>query len=300
MVGRVVGVSPPVALLADDMGLGKTFMALGALLHLKWIASEAALGRRLACLEDRTVEDLGEDVPPFFRSAKEVFHRPSVVMVPASLVGQWEIAISGLAEGTGATLTNLNLKPNRLLTGESLNYRPELRERGRGIHLISYETYRRRCSVELKGCAWGVGIFDESHTARNTKTETYKAVFNANVRGKFQLTGTPMYLDVNSWVVQVEWLFSKIDKKTSGQHGPERLKEILAAAKTGELEMNEAYLALKTTAHPWMIRRWAETKGVDGKPLVDLKHHVIEDVWLRLAYTETELESLNSYIANLK
>ena len=70
LVERVVGKSLPVALLADHMGLGKTFTALGALLHLKWISSETTEGRGLACLEGRCVQDLGDDVPPFFRSAK--------------------------------------------------------------------------------------------------------------------------------------------------------------------------------------------------------------------------------------
>ena len=108
LVDRIVGNSGPVALLADDMGLGKTFKALGALLHLKWISSEAALGRRLACLDDRTVNDLGDEAPPFFGSEKEVFNRPAVVMVPANLIGQWETAIHGLLEGTVCTLVNLN------------------------------------------------------------------------------------------------------------------------------------------------------------------------------------------------
>jgi len=300
LVERVIGYSPPVCLLADDMGLGKTFTALGALLHLKWISSEAALGNKLACLEDRTVEDLGDDVPPFFGLAKEVFRRPSVVMVPASLVRQWDTAIKALSEEAGATLTNLNLTVNRWLSSEILNYRPDLPERGRAIHLISYETYRARCPKGgvLERCAWGIGIFDESHSVRSRKTQIYSALFHADVGGKFQLTGTPMYLDVNSWVVQAEWLFSRIKREARGRHGPERLREILAAVKTGEVAMNDAYQGLKTAAHPWMIRRWAETKGADGEPLVAKEHHAVEDV--RLAYTEAELGQLNDYITKLK
>ena len=122
LVERVVGKSPSVALLADDMGLRKTFTALGALLHLKWISSEATEGRGLACLGGRRVQDLGDDVPPFFGSAKEVFQRPSVVMVPAPLVGQWAMAIRELSDGTGITLTNLILNANRELGSDRLNY----------------------------------------------------------------------------------------------------------------------------------------------------------------------------------
>lgn len=62
--------------------------------------------------------------------------------------------------------------------------------------------------------------------------------------------------------------------------------------------MSGEYEALKITVYPWMIRRWAETKGADRKPLVELRPHVIEDV--RLTYMEPELERLTTYITQLK
>ena len=136
----VVGNEAPVALLADDMGLGKTFTALGALIHIKWISSEAALGQRLPCLGDQTVSELEGKVPPFFGSAIEDFHHPAVVMVPGSLIKQWEMAMSGLLEGTSCTLVNINA--HRSLTSADLNYESEFPERGRAIHLISYPTYQ--------------------------------------------------------------------------------------------------------------------------------------------------------------
>ena len=296
LVERVVGNSPPVALLADDMGLGKTFTALGALLHMKWISSEAALGRRLACLEDRTVSELGDDVPPFFGSEREVFNRPAVVMVPANLMGQWETAINGLSEGTPYALINLNA--NISLTSANLNYEPEFPERGHAIHLVSYPTYRTRYAKNLAGCRWSIGLFDESHSVRSPGTLTYRTLVNADVRAKIQLTGTPMYNDVFSWVVQAEWLFAKIEHDERGEHGPEKLREVLAGVKTGTIGMEEAYGLLRTIAHPWMIRRWAETKGANGEPLVALAKHVFHDV--RLRYTKMEGDRLQGYIKELK
>ena len=120
LVERVVGNEMPVVILADDMGLKKTVTALGALIHIKWISSEAALGRRLPCLGDQTVSELEGEVLPFFGSAIEDFHRPAVVMVPASLIKQWETAISGLLEGTSCTLVNINA--HQSLTSADLNY----------------------------------------------------------------------------------------------------------------------------------------------------------------------------------
>ena len=299
LVDRVIGNCPPRALLADDMGLGKVFTALGALFDLKWILAEAASGQRLACLEDQTVEELGDAVPPFFDPENEVFHRPSLVVAPASLLEQWEEAINKLLKGTKARLINLNVSSNRWLGPESLNYLREIPERGMAIHLISYETFRIRAyGSTLSNCAWGVGIFDESHTVRRPGTLGYRVLCNANVGGKFQLTGTPMYTDHNSWVTQTEWLFAGIDRRVYGRQPAEILAEILEADKSGTIDKDEAYAALKNAAYPWMIRRWAETEGPDGKPLVDLRQHVIEDV--RLTYTKAELERLNSYISKLK
>ena len=169
---------------------------------------------RLAFLEALTVEDLGDSVPPFFGSAKKIFQRFSLVMVPASLVRQRELAIKDFSEGTGAMSTNLNMCSIRSLASESLNFKPEFPKRGQVIYLISYETFRTRsrAGVNLASSVWGLGIFD----VRSKRTLTFDALFRAEVGGKFQLTGTPMYLNVHSWVTQAEWLFSKIDRDALG------------------------------------------------------------------------------------
>lgn len=299
LVNRVIGNSAPVALLADDMGLGKTYTALGALLHLKWISSEAALGHRMDCVEGRTLDDLeGGDVPAFFGSAKELFDRPSIVMVPANLIGQWEIAIGNLIEGTSLTLVNLNAPANRELTSARLNGGPGSPGRGGAIHLISYHTYRSRHRGSLEGGGWGVGLFDESHSVRRVGTSIYNALMGIDVWAKFQLTGTPMYNDVHSWIIQGDWLFSRVRRDFSVQEGPARLRQVLASLKTGDTEMDEAYFSLKTIAHPWMIRRWAESKGANGEPLVALVPSVIHDV--RLEYTELEANRLQAFVTELK
>src|ERR1700709_2831873 len=119
-----------------------------------------------------------------------------------------------------------------------------------------------------------------------------------DVRGKFQLPGTPMYHNVNSWVVQADWFFAQVDEEARLRQGPERLRDVLASARTGEISLEEAYMALKTIAHPWLIRRWAESKTVDGQPLVVLIPHVTEDV--RLSYTEEEGARLKEFITTLK
>ena len=295
LVARVISDTAPVALLADDMGLGKTYTALGALLHLKWVLSEASAGRELACFDGRSVEDL-DNVPPFFGSEKDIYKRQSIVMVPVNLMGTWANFIESLLPGMGLKLINLNADPT--LTSDDLNLAMGQPERGLAIHLISYTTYRGRHTRALAGCCWGTGIFDESHNVRSRSTILYRALMEMEIRGKFQLTGTPMYHNVNSWVVQADWLFSQVDEEASLQQGPERLRDVLASAKKGEISLEEAYLALKKIAHPWLIRRWAESKTADGQPLLALIPHLTEDV--RLSYTEEEGARLQEYITTFK
>src|SRR5947209_4505029 len=106
-----------------------------------------------------------------------------------------------------------------------LNYESEFPECGRAIHLISYPTYQNQCTESLTGCAWRIGIFDESHNVQSPGTVTYRAVFNVEVRRKIKLKGTPMYHNIYSWVVQADWLFAKIDVDARREHGPESLRE---------------------------------------------------------------------------
>jgi hypothetical protein len=118
------------------------------------------------------------------------------------------------------------------------------------------------------------------------------------IHGKFQLTGTSIYHNVNSWIMQADRLFSQVEEEASLQQGPERLRDILASAKKGEIFLEEAYLVLKTIAHPWLIRQWAESKTADGQPLVAFIPHVTEV--LHLSYTEDEGARLQDYINTFK
>jgi hypothetical protein len=75
-------------------------------------------------------------------------------------------------------------------------------------------------------------------------------------------------------------LFAQVDEEVRLWQGPARLRDVLAFARIGEISLEEAYMALKTIAHPWLIRRWAESKTADGQPLVVLIQHMTEDVYL--------------------
>ena len=106
------------ALIADDMGLGKTHCALATLLYLKHNVDEAAAGRALACLEEKSVVEL-EEVPRIFGVDIEVDRRSSIIIVLANLVPAWEREIQSLIPQTGLILINLFLRCR--LTHNDLN-----------------------------------------------------------------------------------------------------------------------------------------------------------------------------------
>jgi hypothetical protein len=298
IVERILADRPPVALIADDMGLGKTHCALATLLYLKYIIDEAAAGKSLACLGGKAVGEL-ESVPRIFGEDNEVYQRPSIIIVPANLVPAWERAIQALIPQTGLEL--INLYSRRRLTHNELNYSSDNPKCGKAIHLISYSTYRSRYSnpERLEGCRWGVGIFDESHTAKSRATKTFDSLMKIDVPCRIQLTGTPMHHTVGDWVVQTEWLFVQVaDQDEMDNHGPRPLDSVVAEVKHENITMEEAYSQIKDIVWPWTIRRWGETKDANGEPLVRIPELIQHDV--RLQYTDAEADTIDKWIVDAK
>jgi len=298
IVERILADRPPVALIADDMGLGKTHYALATLLYLKYIIKEAAAGRPLQCLGGRSVGQL-EVVPRIFGTDSEVYKRPCIIIVPANLVHAWERAVGSLIPHTGLQL--INLHGRRALGRDSLNYTSDNPERGESIHLISYSAYRARYNdpARLEGCNWGIGIFDESHTAKSRTSQTFDALMKIDVPCRIQLTGTPMHHTVGDWVVQSEWLFSQVtDQNELDNHGPRQLDSVIARAKRGHITLEEAYAQIRDIAWPWTIRRWGESKDANGQPLVGIPELVQHDV--RLQYTNAEANVIDEWIQDAR
>jgi len=228
-----------------------------------------------------------------------VYRRPSIIIVPANLVHAWERAVQSLIPQTGLTL--INLFSRRQLTYNDLNYSSDNPEGSKAIHLISYSAYRARCnnSEPLRGCNWGVGIFDASHTAKSRVTETFDSLMKIDVPCRIQPTGTPMHHTVGDWVVQTEWLFAQVtDQAELDSHGPRPLDSAIADAKRENITLEEAYDQIKDIAWPWTIRRWGETKDANGEPLIRIPELVQHDV--RLQYTDDQATARDGWIENTK
>jgi len=287
-----------VALIADDMGLGKTHCALATLLYLKHIVDEAAAGRPLACLRGKAVEEL-EEVPRIFGDDIDVYRRSSIIIVPAKLVPAWERAVQTLIPQTGLTL--INLFSRHRLTYNDLNYSSDNPEHGKAIPLISYSAYRARYnnSQRWQGCNCGVGIFDESHTAKSRVIQTFDSLMKIDVPCQIQLRGTPMQHIVGDWVVQTEWLFAQVtDQDELDRHGLCLLDFAIAEAQRENITLEEADDQIKDIAWRWTIRRWGETKDANGEHLLCTPELVQHGV--RLQYIDNEATAMDGWIEDTK
>ena len=138
-------------LLADDMGLGKTIQAIGAL--------------RILYLQSRI--------------------ESSLLIVPASLVGQWRKEIHSWAP-------ELRVSTVRGTTAE----RTWQWSTPAHIYLTSYETFRSDCTDHLQSPPrrreWGVVILDEAQKIKNQEVEISRKCKLLRRQRAWALTGTPL------------------------------------------------------------------------------------------------------------
>ncbi|SES02619.1 Superfamily II DNA or RNA helicase, SNF2 family [Streptomyces qinglanensis] len=147
--------------LADDMGLGKTLTLIA--LHLR----------------RQHVEGCGG---------------PTLVVCPASLVGNWQREIERFAPETPVRRHH---GPNRSLEG--------LRE-GEFV-LTTYGTMRLDSArlVPGDGGSWGMVVADEAQHVKNPFAATAKALRTIPARARVALTGTPVENDLSELWAVLDW-----------------------------------------------------------------------------------------------
>jgi SNF2 family DNA or RNA helicase len=152
--------------LADDMGLGKTIMVL-------------------ALFEERRLAMDGEGDPPRRARARGPangdFRRPSLVVVPRSLVGNW------LAEAARFT-------PALRVLDHSHAARDTDTAAAIGAHdvaLVTYGTLRRDIGT-LADVEFDYVVLDEAQAIKNASTASAKAARLLRARHRLALSGTPI------------------------------------------------------------------------------------------------------------
>ncbi|MFK0110868.1 SNF2-related protein [Streptomyces sp. NPDC091217] len=189
--------------LADDMGLGKTITVIA--LHLK-------------------------------RARKE----PTLVVCPASLLGNWQREIARFAPGVPVRRFH---GPDRTLDGLDS-----------GFVLTTYGTMRAT-AARLAEQPWGMVVADEAQHVKNPYSATAKALRTIPSPARVALTGTPVENNLSE-------LWALLDWTTPGLLGP--LKSFRArharAVENGEDE--EAVSRLARLVRPFLLRRKKSDPGI--------------------------------------
>ncbi|MFI8192694.1 DEAD/DEAH box helicase [Streptomyces sp. NPDC085946] len=189
--------------LADDMGLGKTVTVIA--LHLKRARPE-----------------------------------PTLVVCPASLLGNWQREITRFAPGV----------PVRRFHGPDRG----LDDLDGGFVLTTYGTMRSAAPA-LAAQSWGMVVADEAQHVKNPYSTTAKALRTIPSPARVALTGTPVENNLSE-------LWALLDWTTPGLLGP--LKSFRArharAVENGEDE--EAVQRLARLVRPFLLRRKKSDPGI--------------------------------------
>ncbi|HET6741976.1 MAG TPA: DEAD/DEAH box helicase [Kribbella sp.] len=143
--------------LADDMGLGKTITLISLYLHRRQSADTAG---------------------------------PTLVVCPASVLGNWEREIQRFAPGT----------PVRRFHGTSRS----LDEAQDGFVLTTYGTLRRD-AARLAGHPWALVVADEAQHVKNPSSGTAKALRTVPAKARVALTGTPVENNLSELWAILDW-----------------------------------------------------------------------------------------------
>ncbi|MEU9635796.1 DEAD/DEAH box helicase [Streptomyces tendae] len=189
--------------LADDMGLGKTVTVIA--LHLK-------------------------------RSRTE----PTLVVCPASLLGNWQREIERFAPGV----------PVRRFHGSDRT----LDDLSGGFVLTTYGTMRSAATT-LAEQPWGMVVADEAQHVKNPYSATAKALRTIPSPARVALTGTPVENNLSE-------LWALLDWTTPGLLGPLKSFRARHARAVENGEDDQAVERLARLIRPFLLRRKKSDPGI--------------------------------------
>ncbi|MFD4860383.1 DEAD/DEAH box helicase [Streptomyces atratus] len=195
--------------LADDMGLGKTITLIALHLH-------------------------------------RAHHAPTLVICPASLLGNWHREINRFAPG--------------VLVRRFHGTDRTLAEPDGGFVLTTYGTMRSS-AAQLAGHSWGLIVADEAQHVKNPHSSTAKALRTIPAPARVALTGTPVENNLSE-------LWALLDWTTPGLLGPLkafRARHARIVENTGTaagLANDEAVERLSRLVRPFLLRRKKSDPGI--------------------------------------
>ncbi|MGW6303214.1 DEAD/DEAH box helicase [Streptomyces niveus] len=198
--------------LADDMGLGKTITVIALHLHRARPA-------------------------------------PTLVVCPASLLGNWQREITRFAPGVPVHRFHGS---GRTLDGVS-----------DGFVLTTYGTMRGS-APELAAYTWGMVVADEAQHVKNPFSSTAKALRTIPAPARVALTGTPVENNLSE-------LWALLDWTTPGLLGPLKafrarhariVENVEHAGSAGTAASDEAVERLSRLVRPFLLRRKKSDPGI--------------------------------------
>ncbi|NSL43682.1 DEAD/DEAH box helicase, partial [Streptomyces sp. 8P21H-1] len=192
--------------LADDMGLGKTVTVIA--LHLKRARTE-----------------------------------PTLVVCPASLLGNWQREIERFAPGV----------PVRRFHGPDRS----LADLAGGFVLTTYGTMRSTAPL-LARQSWGMVVADEAQHVKNPYSATARALRTITAPARIALSGTPVENNLSE-------LWALLDWTTPGLLGPLksfRARHARAVENAEHGESAEAAARLARLIRPFLLRRKKSDPGI--------------------------------------
>jgi superfamily II DNA or RNA helicase len=201
------------ACLADDMGLGKTIQVLSLLLMEKARASGPA---------------------------------PSLLVAPASLLGNWAAEIEKFAPGLNAVIVH----PSAMPADQIKQFTPE-RAAEYDLAITSYGSLLR--IPTLAAPEWCFIVLDEAQAIKNPNARQTKAVKALKARARIALTGTPVENHLGD-------LWSIFDFINPGLLGSS--KQFIRYTKGLSEQTQNPYGPLRALVRPYILRRMKTDKSV--------------------------------------
>ena len=231
--------------LADDMGLGKTLQVLSLLDHFRKEDNYPVISEEIKTITDQQ-RDLFSSVDV---THKKVKIRNSLIVVPVSLLTNWENEIKKFTPG---------LTIYRMTGTERINEPGYLRKFD--IVLTTYGIIRNDITY-LKNNTFFYLILDESQNIKNPVSITFQAVRQIKALNRLVMTGTP----VENFITDLWSQMSLVNPGILGTIGWFKKQFIQAEKNTSQGKNTEL---LKKIIKPFIMRRTKQAVAADLPPLI--------------------------------
>ncbi|NQU87192.1 MAG: DEAD/DEAH box helicase [Mariniphaga sp.] len=261
--------------LADDMGLGKTLQALALLLKLKRLKSKIIIHD----FENNKVQ------PKLFKDSEdEGFQPASIIVLPTSLVHNWENEIYKFAPSLKVSKYIGSQRKKSINLNEAIKFYD--------VILTTYGTVRNDIDI-LSEIEFFYVIADESQYIKNPTSKIYKSIVKLKCRYRLVLTGTPIE---NSLLD----LWSQINFLNNGMLGNQAYFKRFFVTPIEKKNDKDVHEKLQLMIRPFILRRKKEEVASDLPPLMEQTRYCNMEKKQRKIYEKKKSEIRNSILENIE